>query len=248
VRLANIDLQPTAAAAQRAETAADIWRSAARQIFRDGYTRSPRSTMDRTLARISILAAAGFLVIVLALLFLAPEVDPLLYGISFYALTGFGAVIGVAIALVGLSAICLGFGLWPSMMSVAGRIGAGLLITWGMFSLPASIFPLDPPGAAPTLSGAIHDIAGLSFLLAIPAVLLVEFSGNVSSRRREFGRVTCWLAYLIPISALLLFAFNGPFSFLRIGGLIQRLYWFVFTAWLVFKAWQLLPTRLPASA
>jgi hypothetical protein len=204
--------------------------------------------MDRTLARISILAAAAFLVTVLALLFLAPEVDPLLYGISFYALTDFGAVIGVAIALVSLSAICLGFALWPSMISVAGRVGAALLISWGMFSIPASIFPLDPPGAAPTLSGTIHNIAGLTFLLAIPAVLLVEFSGNVGSRPRGVGHATYWLACLIPISALLLFAFNGPFSFLGIGGLIQRLYWFAFTAWLVLKAWQLLPSRSPASA
>ena len=73
------------------------------------------------------------------------------------------------------------------MMSVAGRIGAALLIFWGMFSMPASIFPLDPPGAAPTLSGTIHNIAGLSFLLAIPAVLLVEFSGNVGSRPKGVG-------------------------------------------------------------
>lgn len=201
--------------------------------------------MDRILARISILATTVFMVIVLALLFLAPEVDPLQYGISFYALTDFGAVIGLAIALVSLSAICLGFGLYPSMASVAGRIGAALLIAWGMVSIPASIFPLDPPGAVPTLSGAIHNIAGLSFILAIPAVLFVEFSGNLPSRTRGVGQATYWLAYLIPIVALLLFAFNGPFSSVGIGGLIQRLYWFAFTAWLAFKAWQLLPPRLP---
>ena len=43
--------------------------------------------MDRTFARLSIVAAILFLVIVLALMFLAPEVDALKYGISFYALT-----------------------------------------------------------------------------------------------------------------------------------------------------------------
>ena len=41
--------------------------------------------MDRTSARLSIVAAILFLVIVLALLFLAPEVDAEQYGISFYA-------------------------------------------------------------------------------------------------------------------------------------------------------------------
>jgi len=203
--------------------------------------------MDRTCARVSIVAAILFLVIVLALMFLAPEVDALKYGISFYALTDFRAVIGVAIALVGFSAMFLGIALWPHV-SVAGRVGTALLIGWGMLSMPASIFPLDPPGAVPTLSGTIHNIAGLSFLLAIPAVLLVEFSGNVLTRTTDAGKVTHWLAPLVPVSAILLFAFNGPFSSLDIGGLIQRLYWLVFTVWLIFKAQQLLPNRVPASA
>ena len=141
--------------------------------------------MDRTLAWTSIAATTLFLVIILALLFLAPEVNPLRYGISFYALTDFPAVIGVAIALVSLSAICLGIGLWPNLRSVAGRIGAALLIGWGMLSIPASVFPLDPPGAVPTLSGTIHNIAGSSFLLAIPAVLLVEFAGGSLLSRLE---------------------------------------------------------------
>jgi hypothetical protein len=203
--------------------------------------------MDRTFAQLSIVAAILFLVIVMALMFLAPEVDALKYGISFYALTDFSAVIGVAIALVSLSAMFLGIALWPNV-SVAGRVGVALLIGWGMFSIPASIFPLDPPGAVPTLSGTIHNMAGLSFLLAIPAVLLVEFSGNVLTRSAGAGKATYWLAPLVPVSAILLFAFNGPFSSLGIGGLIQRLYWLVFTVWLIFKAQQLLPNRVPASA
>ena len=94
-----------------------------------------------------------------------------------------------------------------------------------MLSMPASIFPLDPPGAVPALSGTIHNMAGLSFLLAIPAVLLVEFSENVLTRSTGAGKATYWLAPLVPVSAILLFAFNGPFSSFDVGGLIQRLYW-----------------------
>jgi hypothetical protein len=204
--------------------------------------------MDHTLARTSIAAAILFLVIVLALLFLAPEVDPLQYGISFYALTDFPAVIGVAIASVGLSAICLGIGLWPNLTSRSSRVGAALLIGWGILSIPASVFPLDSPGAAPTLSGTIHNIAGMSFLLAIPAVLLVEFAEGFPERSSRTRRVTYWLASLVPLAAVLLVIVNGPFAALGIGGLAQRIYWLVFTAWLVFKAEQLLPTRTSALA
>jgi hypothetical protein len=97
-------------------------------------------------------------------------------------------VIGVAIALVGLSAICLGIGIWRNLPSAAGRVGAALLIGWGILSIPASVFPLDPPGAAPTLSGTIHNIAGLSFLLAIPAVLLIEFAEDLLYRAGFIGQ------------------------------------------------------------
>jgi hypothetical protein len=72
--------------------------------------------MDRTFAQLSIVAAILFLVIVLALMFLAPEVDALKYGISFYALTDFSAVIGVAIALVSLSAM------FPGNRAMAQRV------------------------------------------------------------------------------------------------------------------------------
>ena len=123
---------------------------------------------------------------VLALLFLAPKSISLLDGISFYALTDFGTVIGVAIALVSLSAICLGFGLWPSMMSVTGRTGAQLRRSPGACSPSRRVSSLSiRPGAAPTLSGTIHNIAGLSFVLAIPAVLLVEFSEDRRAVTRE---------------------------------------------------------------
>jgi hypothetical protein len=204
--------------------------------------------VNQTFAQISIVATALFVVIILALLFLAPEVDPLQYGISFYALTDFSVVVGVAIALVGLSAICLGFGIWPNLPSAAGRVGAALLIGWGILSFPASVFPLDPPGAAPTVSGTIHNIAGLSFLLAIPAVLLIEFAEDLLIRSPGGRRATHWLASLVPVSAILLFAFNGPFSSLGVGGLVQRLYWLVFAAWLIFKANQLRLSYAPASA
>src|SRR5688572_23636718 len=163
--------------------------------------------MDRTLARASIASAILFLVIVVALLFLAPEVDPLQYGISFYALTDFPVLIGVAIVLISLSAICLGIGLWPNLTPGSGRVGAGLLIGWGILSIPAGVFPLDPPDTVPTLSGTIHNIAGLSFLLAIPAVLLVEFITGFPNRSTGTRKATYWLASLVPLSAILLFAF-----------------------------------------
>ena len=68
--------------------------------------------MVRPLAYLSIIAALLFLIAVVVLLFLAPGVDPMRFGISFYALAGYGPTLGIAIALAGVSGISLAAALW----------------------------------------------------------------------------------------------------------------------------------------
>lgn len=191
-------------------------------------------------AYFSIVTSLFFLAVLFALLFLAPEVDPMQSGISFYALTDYSLLIGIALALIGLSGTSLAVALWQAVPTVAGWIGLGLVIRWGIASVLAGVFPLDAPGVGPTLSGSIHNIAGLNFLLVAPAALLVELTrpALIGSARPRSG--TYWLAWLLLVSAILLFVFNGPLSSIGIGGLIQRLYWLVLALWLLFKVRRML--------
>jgi hypothetical protein len=191
------------------------------------------SIMKYPFAYLSIIFTIIFLIIVVILLFLAPEIDPTRFGISFYALTSYRFMIGIALAIIGISGILLVIPLWPSSLSLAGRIGLVLLVVWGITSILAAIFPLDAPGAIQTLSGTIHNMAGLNFLLIAPAVLLIE-------RLHSSQRITYWLGWLVLVSAILLFIFNGPLGSIGIGGLIQRLYWLMLALWLLFKAQRLL--------
>jgi hypothetical protein len=197
--------------------------------------KSEESIMKHLLAYLSIIFTVIFLVVVVVLLFLAPDIDPMRSGISFYALTSYRFMIGMALAIIGISGILLAVALWPTTLSVAGRIGLVLLIVWGITSLLAGIFPLDAPGAIPSLSGSIHNMAGLNFLLIAPAVLLIEL-------RHSSQPITYWLGWLVLVSAILLFTFNGPLGSIGIGGLVQRLYWFILALWFLFKAQHLLRT------
>lgn len=189
--------------------------------------------MKNLFAYLSILAALIFSIAVIALLFLAPEIDPLRSGISFYALTDYKLLSGAGLSLVGLAGIFLAMALWGGASSVTGRIGLALLVVWGITSVLAGIFPLDAPGAPPTLSGSIHNLAGLNFLLIAPAVLLID---RPRPKSEGFQTGTRRLAWLVLVSAILLFTFNGPLSSLGVGGLIQRLYWFVLVLWLLSKS------------
>jgi hypothetical protein len=196
--------------------------------------------MTRFFAYFSIIAGLLFLITVVALLFLAPEVSPLQSGVSFYALTGYRLAIGIALALAGVSGISLALALWPAGVSGSGRVGLALLIAWGISSIAGGVFPLDAPGSVPTLAGSIHNLAGLNFLLAAPAVLWVELTCTICRAPAVRGPGTLWLAWAVLAAAVLLFVFNGPFVSLGIGGLVQRAYWLLLVLWLVLKALRLL--------
>jgi hypothetical protein len=204
--------------------------------------------MKSPFAYLSIIATVIFLFAVVTLLFLSTDIDPMRSGISFYALTRYGLILVIALVLVGISGIFLAITLWPTILSVAGRIGLVLLIAWGITSILAGVFPLDAPGAVPTSSGSIHNMAGLNFLLIAPAVLLIELTRSSQLDLAQSQPLTYWLAWLVVVSAILLFIFNGPLSSIGIGGLIQRLYWLVLALWLLFKAQHILRTTRNYSA
>ena len=193
--------------------------------------------MKRALAYLSIIATLFFLATVFILLFLAPEVDPMHSGISFYALTKYAPVIGLALALVGLAGISLGIALWSLTPTVGGRIGIVLLVAWGCASILAGAYPLDAPDAAPTLSGSIHNMAGWSLLIIFLAALLIE-STRSSLSPSGYRTSTYWLAWLLLIATILVCVFNVLLSSLGIGGLVQRLYWLVIASWILLKAQQ----------
>lgn len=196
--------------------------------------------MTRLLSIISLIASAIFVLAILILHFLPTGVDPLVSGISFYALIRYGFLLGLAVILIGVSGIALSLAMWPMVRSTVGRIGLLLLIAWGLSAILAGLFPLDAPGATPTLSGRIHNMAGMNFLLITPALLLIEYSRAKGSRQNQPRSITFWLAWMLLAASVLLFTFNGPLFSMGIGGLFQRLYWLVLVLWLIFKSVQLL--------
>jgi hypothetical protein len=192
--------------------------------------------MSRTLATLSLIATVVFVLAILALHILRPDVNRAALGISFYALGKLGWLLGLALSLVGVSGIALAVARWPEACSTLTRVALVLLVIWGISSVLAGLFPLDAPGAAPTISGRIHNLSGLNFLLVVPSVLMLELGFSDGRAPRRLHRATYWLAWLLLASAVLLFVLNGPLYSLQVGGAAQRLYWLVLVLWLFLKA------------
>ncbi len=192
--------------------------------------------MARYLATLSLLATALFVVAIAALQLLRPDVNPASSGISFYGLGRYGLILGIALVLVGLSGIALALALWPTTSSALGRSGLVLLIAWGLLQVLAGLFPVDAPGGPTTVSGTIHNLAGMNFVLIPPALLLIGLApGGASGSRRP---IAFWLGGLLLASAMLLFLFQGPLHSSQVGGLFQRLYWLVLMLAFVLMALQ----------
>lgn len=196
--------------------------------------------MTRLLAITSLITAAIFVLAIAILHFLPTGVNPIVSGISFYALSRYGFLLNLAVFSVSVSGIALSLALLPVKPSTSGRIGLLLLIAWGLTGFLVGLFPVDAPGATPTLPGRIHNLAGMNFLLLAAALLLIELSRSTGRHSGQTRAITFWLAWALLVAAVLLFVFNGPLYSMQMGGLFQRLYWLVAVLWLASKSLQLL--------
>lgn len=141
---------------------------------------TPRARpLTRFAAAAAILAlVSGALIVILlaALHFLKPDLDPSWQMISEYALGDYGWVMTLCFLAWGLSAVSLFAALLSQARSLEGRIGLGFLLLGAAGPILAGIFPMDPlttPAESTSASGSLHSLgAMLGDGIAIAALLL----------------------------------------------------------------------------
>ena len=119
--------------------------------------------MASRLAVLALASVAVFAATLVALHLLRADVSPLSQGISHYGNGSWILPIANGVLGVGGLALVLGLalGVAPAGRSVTGLVLLGL---WSAAQLITACFPIDAPGAPPTLAGTIHGLAGLSDL------------------------------------------------------------------------------------
>jgi hypothetical membrane protein len=123
--------------------------------------------------------------------------------ISEYAVGRFGYLQTANFFALGAGSVALAIGLWLVRL---GRIGPALLALWGTFAFASGIFPTDGEGA-PTTTGAIHELLGISGFVLVTVSIFV-FSWRFRSRLdwRPFalptlvwGLTTLATFFLVPV-------------------------------------------------
>lgn len=187
---------------------------------------------------VSLAATSIFVIVLIVLHGLSSDINPIQYGISYYAFGDYSYLICIGLISVGIRGFTLSITMWSSDSSTMRRIGIVFLMGWGLLSILAGLFPLDPPLSPLTLSGMIHNIAGRNVVLIIPGVFLVELAAARTDAAHHKRRISLSSSWFLFISTILMFIYNASYAHLDWGDAFQRLYWFALTLWLSINAFQ----------
>ncbi len=213
------------------------------------------TAISLTAARISLVSGATLVVLLTALHFVKPDLDPSWSVISEYALGDYGWIMTIAFLAWGLCALSLYVAIRSQVQTLAGRIGLVFLLIGAAGPILAAIFPTYPittPPDAVTTSGAIHSMgAMLSDGILIAATLLtlslVRKNPNWSPVRRPliWATVLAWVgAVVFTASMAVLLPQNGG----QLGpdvliGWQSRFVVVAYAAWLMTAAWCAIKVR-----
>ncbi len=190
------------------------------------------------IAAVTLVGIAYFALIIVALHFLRPDLDPISQPTSQYAAGPYGFLMTSAFLSLSLASFALAFGLARALPQPArSRSGLALLGLWAVGVLIAMIFPLNEVGAAETVSSTIHRAAGpLTFISLTAGVMLVSWRFKHSDEWRPLYQPALILSLVIVAAFVATFLTLGLFPESGIGGLSQRILlatvvtWFLLTA------------------
>ena len=202
-----------------------------------------RHATHRPVGALTVLVTAVgvgvFIAATIAAHLMHPELSPLIEPVSLYARGDGGWLMATAFISIGLT------GLWITAVTAGfTRAGRACLALWSAGAVAGAVFPIDAPGAATTISGAIHQWAGFNFVVVIAAALLFGRSFR-RLRPGPWARRVGFSAWLLTAAGILLVMFMGPFHTLDVGGLAQRGYWVALLIWLLVISWAVAAVQEP---
>lgn len=221
-------------------------------------TTKPTTAISLTAARLSIAAVLTYQVLLIALIFIRPDLDPSWHTISEWAIGRFGWIMIVAFLISATSYGSLFVAIKSQVHSALGKIGLGLLLICFVCTVGVGIFRTEPMPITPqkglTTTGALHVLFGTSALVLLPfAALLI----NLSLALKNNGWATARRA-LQSTAGLPLLGFAGSIVHLAIYvmplgndaygpgvplGWPPRFLFLTYALWLITLAWQAIKVR-----
>jgi Protein of unknown function (DUF998) len=178
-------------------------------------------------ARLSIAGVIIYQIILAALIFIRPDLDPYWHPISEWAIGSHGWIMVMAFLISALSYSLLIITVWSQIRGVWGKIGLAILIICAIGTFGVGVFVTDPmkivtgPTNTPitlSVSGTLHIIFGSSALFLLPfAALLINL--NLAKKNKAWATAKTsllWTAAL-PLFGLICFFIHLNLYVLPLG-------------------------------
>ena len=167
----------------------------------EGEITKPLAAISLTAARLSIAAVITYQVILIALIFIRPDLDPSWHTISEWAIGPYGWIMSMAFLISAMSYAALFVMLKSQIRGILGRIGLGILLICVIGTVGVGVFttdPLETPWNALSTTGTLHLIFGSSALMLLPiTALLINLSLALKNKAwLSARRVLLWTAGL----------------------------------------------------
>jgi hypothetical protein len=197
-------------------------------------------------ARLSIATLTTYQVLLGALIFIRPEVDPARQPISEYAIGRLGWIMVMAFLTSAVSYGALFVAIRAHVRGWPGKVGLGILLVCSIGTLGVGVFVADPiatPMNSLSTVGTLHVAFGGTALILLPfAALLVNLSlARNSQAWAPARRALLWTAGL-PLLGLVLFCASLAVV-VPAEGWPPRFLLLTYAAWLIVLALQAIKLR-----
>ena len=197
------------------------------------------TTISPSPQRVATVALAGityYLVIVVAMHFLRPDINPIGQLTSDYKAGPYGFLMISALFIFGLGQAALVMGLYQGVSKPArSRVGLALLGLWAVGNLIAALFLSNQPGVPQTISGAIAELNGPVHVLSlVGGAILVSGRFKQDEKWRPIHRSASILSLVMLVEFIAVSLTVATES--GIAGLGQRILVVTALTWLALTA------------
>ena len=211
----------------------------------------PVTAISRSAALLAFAGAATFAVLLAALHFLKPGLDPSWHFISEYAIGRHGWVMVLAFLSLALGYVGLFVAIWSQLRTIVGKSERVLLLVSALGLVIAAVFTTDPISVsekAVTTEGTLHNLGG-TLGIAMPfAAALIGWKLARNPAWSSAKRPLLWATGLALVAFMVSFVSldvmvsqsGGEFGPDVLVGWPNRFGVLAYSAWLMVVAWQAL--------
>jgi hypothetical protein len=160
------------------------------------------------LAKVAMTAIIAYQLLLIALIFLRPDLDPTWHSISEWAIGKYGWLMTTAFLISGISYACMFFALRKEVSGKMGKTGIILFLICVIGTVGVGIFTADPIQMIghPTTRGLLHIILGSAALIIFPFASLI-ITLNIANKNKLWASAkrTLQLTGFIPLLGFLCF-------------------------------------------